>query len=149
MNAGGRLAPGRERAATGGGAGERGSASVVVGAVMGVLVVLAIGVADVARVLGALAQAQTAADAAALAAVQEQAIPSGLGPEVLAAEYAAHNGAELASCVCEAGAFESAVTVRVAVGPLFLLPDDRVVLGRARAVVDLPGASAPPAPTGP
>jgi len=117
---------------------DRGSASVVVAAVMAALVTLAMGAADVARVLGAAADAQTAADAAALAAVHEQAIPSGVEPSDLAAEYSARNGAELTACECDAGAFESLVSVRVPVGPLFLFPDDRVVVGEARAVVDLP-----------
>ena len=101
---------------------DRGSASVVVAAVMAALVTLAMG----------------AADAAALAAVHEQAIPSGVEPSDLAAEYSARNGAELTACECDAGAFESLVSVRVPVGPLFLFPDDRVVVGEARAVVDLP-----------
>lgn len=127
---------------------QRGSASIVVAAVIAVLAVLALGVADVARVLDAAAHAQTAADAAALAAVHEQAIPSGLVPEELAAEYAARNGAELATCDCEAGAFWSSVAVRVPVGPLFLLPDDRLVLGEARAVVDLPTAAGTVVPAG-
>lgn len=118
--------------------GQRGSASVVVAAVMAVLVAFAMGSADLARVLVAAARAQTAADAAALAAVQEQALDSGLVPGELAAEYAARNGAELTSCACEAGAFETVVSVRVPVGPLLLFPDDRVVVAEARAVVDLP-----------
>lgn len=119
---------------------ERGSASLVVAAVMVVLVALAMGAADVARVLAAASAAQTAADAAALAAVHEQAIPSDLEPVDLAGEYAARNDAELAACSCDADAFESRVTVRVPVGPLFLFPDDRVVVAEARAVVDLPPA---------
>lgn len=118
--------------------GERGSASVVVAAVLAALVTLAMGAADVARVLRAAADAQTAADAAALAAVHEQAIPSGLEPSGLAAEYAARNGAELTACVCDIGAFESLVSVRVPVGALFLFPDDRVATAQARAVVDFP-----------
>lgn len=119
--------------------GERGSASVVVAGVLAALLVLAMGAADIARVLAATAAAQTAADAAALAAVQEQALPGALEPAELAAEYAARNGAELMVCECEAGAFESRVSVRIPVGSLLLFPDDRAVLAEARAVVDLPG----------
>lgn len=123
--------------------GERGSTSVVAAAVMGVLAVLTMGAADVARVLDAAAMAQAAADVAALAAAQEQAIPSGLDPGELAAEFAARNGAELAGCACEAGGFESSVTVRAPVGPLLLFSDDRWVVAEARAVVDLPPVEGP------
>lgn len=118
--------------------GQRGSASVVVAGVLVALLVLAMGAADVARVLSAAAAAQSAADAAALAAAQEQAVPGDLEPAEVAAEYAARNGAELTGCDCEAGAFGSRVGVRIAVGPLLLFPDDRVVLAEALAVVDLP-----------
>ncbi len=118
--------------------GQRGSASVVVAGVLASLLVLAMGAADVVRVLAARSAAQTAADAAALAAVQEQALPGGLEPAGLAAEYAARNGATLVACECEPGAFESTVSVRVPVGPLLLFPDDRAASAQARAVVDLP-----------
>jgi DNA topoisomerase-1 len=118
--------------------GERGSASVVVAAIVGVLVMLALGVADVARVLGAAAEAQTAADAAALAVAQELAFPAGVEPADVAREYAERNGAAIAGCQCDAGTFEAVVTVRVDVGPLLLFADDRATLATARAVVDLP-----------
>ncbi|HZD17134.1 MAG TPA: pilus assembly protein TadG-related protein [Actinomycetota bacterium] len=117
---------------------QRGSVSLVVATVMATLVAFTMGAADLARVLNAAARAQTAADTAALAAVQEQAVPSGLAPVDVATEYAARNGAELLACACEADAFGTEVTVRVPVGPLLLFPDDRVVVARARAVVDLP-----------
>ena len=95
---------------------------------------------DVARVLAAASRAQTAADAAALASAQEQAVPSGIEPEDVAAEYAGRNGATLLSCACELGAFESEVAVRVPVGDLLLFGGGRVAEARARAVVDLPSA---------
>jgi Flp pilus assembly protein TadG len=117
---------------------ERGSVSIVVAAILAAVVVLSLGAADVARVLTAAATAQTAADAAALAAVQELAVPSGLEPEDLAREYAARNEAVLVSCACAKETFEAVVTVRAAVGPLLLFADDRAVQARARAVVDLP-----------
>ncbi len=118
---------------------EEGSTSVVVAAIVAMVVVLALGAADVARVLAAAGRAQTAADAAALAAAQELAIPSGLTPESVAAEYATRNGAALLDCVCAAGSFEANVKVRVDVGDLFLFDDDRAVVAEARAVVEMAG----------
>jgi Flp pilus assembly protein TadG len=103
------------------------------------LVVLSMGAADVARVLHAASTAQTAADAAALAAAQALAIEEeGPTPPDLASEYAARNGAALEACECEPGTFVATVSVRMAVGDLFLVGDDRTVLARARAGVDLP-----------
>jgi secretion/DNA translocation related TadE-like protein len=118
---------------------ERGSVSIVVVALMAVALVLAMGAADLARVLTGAARAQTAADAAALAAAQELAVgSSGSAPGDLAAEYAGRNDAVLTACSCDAGGTEAVVTVTVQVGALLLAPDDRVVTARARAVVDVP-----------
>jgi secretion/DNA translocation related TadE-like protein len=119
--------------------GEHGSASLVVAAVVGALLVLALGSADLARVLTAAANAQTAADAAALASAQELALPGELEPSDVAREYAERNGARMIECECERDTFDAVVTVRVAVGPLLLFLDDRAVEATARAVVDLPG----------
>ncbi len=121
-----------------GGPSERGSVSVLVAAIVGALVVVALGAADLARVLTVAASAQTAADAAALASAQELALSGELDPADVAREYAERNGAELVSCDCPSGTFEAVVTVREAVGPLLLFADDRVVEASARAVVDLP-----------
>jgi secretion/DNA translocation related TadE-like protein len=117
---------------------ERGSVSVLVAAIIAVVVVLALGTADVARVLTVAASAQTAADVSALAAVQELAMPSGRVPAEVAGEYAGRNGASLVSCECPVESFEAVVTVRIPVGPLLLFGDDRLVEAVARAVVDLP-----------
>jgi secretion/DNA translocation related TadE-like protein len=118
---------------------ERGSVSLLVAGVVAALVVLSMGAADVARVLYAASTAQTAADAAALAAAQALAIEEeGPTPRDLASEYAARNGAALDACECEPGTFVATVSVRMAVGDLFLVGDDRTVLARARAGVDLP-----------
>jgi secretion/DNA translocation related TadE-like protein len=106
---------------------EAGSASIVVAAIAAVLVVLALGAADVARVLVAAAEAQTAADAAALAVAQELALPGELEPADVAREYAARNGATVVACECERETFEAVVTVRAPVGPLLLFADDRAV----------------------
>jgi Flp pilus assembly protein TadG len=102
------------------------------------MLVLSLGAADLARVLVASARAQTAADAAALAAAQELAVPSEVDPSDAAAEYASRNDAVLVACSCPDGGSEATVEVRVAVGPLLLFADDRIVRGAARAVVDLP-----------
>jgi secretion/DNA translocation related TadE-like protein len=121
------------------GRGEQGSVSIVAAGLMVVALVMAMGAADLARVLTAAARAQTAADAAALAAAQELALgSSGSGPADLAAEYADRNGAELTACSCEAGSTEATVGVRVEVGSLLLLPGSRVVTARARAVLQVP-----------
>ena len=103
----------------------------------GVLVlacVLTLVAVDVGRALVSRAHAQTAADAAALAAAQELAIPSGQRPTDAAAEFAADNGAALVSCRCEPGSTEAIVEVSVPVHLVFL-GGDRTVAGLARAVV--------------
>ena len=101
---------------------------------------MTMGVADVATVLAARSSARTAADAAALAAAQELAFPTGADPAALAETYATGNGATLTSCACAAGGLDAVVEVGAPVGGLLLFPDDRVVVARARAVVDPPGA---------
>ena len=118
---------------------ERGSVSIVVAAVVAALVVLAMGASDLARVLVVAARAQTAADAAALAAAQELAVPTDTEPVDSATAFAASNGATLVSCDCGSGTFTAEVTVRAPVGNLLLFDDDRVVQAEAVAVVDLPG----------
>jgi Flp pilus assembly protein TadG len=110
----------------------------VVAAIVGSLVVLALGAADLARVLTVAAAAQTAADSAALAAAQELAMPGELDPSDVAREYAARNDAVVVVCACDVGTFEAVVTVRADIGPLLLFADDRAVEAIARAVVDLP-----------
>ena len=80
---------------------ERGSVSIVVAAIVLLALVLSVGVADVARVLVARSHARTAADAAALAAAQELALPSGATPADVAADYAERNDAILDDCVCD------------------------------------------------
>jgi secretion/DNA translocation related TadE-like protein len=117
---------------------ERASVSIVAAGAMVIALVLAMGTADVAKVLIAQTRAQTAADAAALAAAQELALPEGRTPTDVAAEYASRDGASLSSCTCEVGSFEAVVEVALAVGPLLLFDDDRAVTAKARAVVDPP-----------
>jgi DNA topoisomerase-1 len=117
---------------------ERGSISVVVVAGAAVVLVLTMGVADVARALTAAIRARAAADAAALAAAQELAFPSGSTPAEVASDYAEANGGRLETCTCAPGTFTAEVEVAVSVGAMFLSADDRVATARARAVVDLP-----------
>ena len=115
---------------------EGGSVSIVVAALVAMVLVLGLGAADLAKALVAVSRAQSAADAAALAAVQELALPSGIEPADAAAEYATRNGAELIECRCAVGTLEATVQVRVPVGYLSTLGGDRTVEARARAVVD-------------
>lgn len=122
---------------------ERGSVSIVVAAVILLALVLSIGVADVARVLVARSHARTAADAAALAAAQELALPSGADPAAVAAAYAERNDAILSDCICAAGTSDATVTVSIAVDGFLLVTGSRTVVARARAVVEMPSASAP------
>jgi secretion/DNA translocation related TadE-like protein len=117
---------------------QRGSVSVLLAAGIVVVLVLVLGVSDLGRVLIARSKARTAADAAALAAADELALPTGADPAALAAEYAARNGADLTACTCAVGTFVADVMVQVTTGDLLLFPGARVVVARARAVVDLP-----------
>lgn len=115
---------------------EAGSVSVVAAAILLATMVLALGAADLARVLIAASTAQTAADAGALAAAQSLAFPGDPDPAVVAADLVVRNGGRLRSCVCEPGTFEARVEVEVLVGRLFLSPDDLAVGAEARAVVE-------------
>ena len=86
---------------------EAGSVTVLAASVLflaGVLVLVAV---DLLRVVQARARAQTAADAAALAAAQEIAVPAGRTPAEVAAEYAERNGGTLVSCDCAPNAREA------------------------------------------
>ena len=117
---------------------ERGSITVVAAAVIAVIVVTTMGVADVGKALVARAHAQQAADAAALAAAQELALPTGRVPAEVAGDLAARNGATLTACTCASTATGAVVEVRVAVGSLLLVPGALSATATARAVVDLP-----------
>jgi Flp pilus assembly protein TadG len=108
---------------------------VVAAGILVVAGVLCLASVDLLRAVQAQGRGQSAADAAALAAAQELAIPSGdWTPADAAAAYAAANGAELVSCTCEAGSSEAVVEIRLAV-PLVFVGPDRTVTARARAVV--------------
>jgi secretion/DNA translocation related TadE-like protein len=124
---------------------ERGSVSIVVAAIVLVVLVLSVGLVDVARVLVARSHARTAADAAALAVAQELALPSGAEPADVAAAYAERNHAILNDCVCVAGTTDATVTVSIVVDGFLLVTGERTVTARARAVVEMP--SEPPLDT--
>ena len=81
---------------------ERGSAAVLLLAVAGLVLVLALGVADAGIALGARLQTAAAADAAALAAAPVTFRPFGAtgGPAAEAGRLARANGAVLTKCSC-------------------------------------------------
>jgi secretion/DNA translocation related TadE-like protein len=117
---------------------ERGSASVVMAATLAFAAILASFSADLARATEARSRAQTAADAAALAAAQELLRPLHPSPVDIAAEYAERHDATLVSCECEPGATEAVATVEVSVS---LLGQTRTVRASARAVLAAPPGS--------
>jgi secretion/DNA translocation related TadE-like protein len=92
---------------------ERGSASIVLAALVAVLVMVAGGLAGVGRLVAAHVQATTAADAAALAAAPLTFL--GGEPAAEAADYAAGNGFRLVGCDCgyDPGFHVREVTVEV------------------------------------
>jgi secretion/DNA translocation related TadE-like protein len=89
---------------------------------------------DLGRAVMARARAQTAADAAALAAAQEIALPAGAQPVDVARRFARENGATLTSCSCDSGSTEAVVVVKLSVAFIMLGPD-RTVVAQARAVI--------------
>ncbi|HSM01603.1 MAG TPA: Rv3654c family TadE-like protein [Acidimicrobiia bacterium] len=82
---------------------DRGSASLALIGVMGLVLVLAVGLAAVGAYLRARVEASTAADAAALAAAPITFLPFGSkGPPVdEAIRFARLNGARVVLCMCE------------------------------------------------
>jgi secretion/DNA translocation related TadE-like protein len=119
---------------------ERGSVTIVMAAVLMVGCVLVLVSVDLLRVLQAKAEAQTAADAAALAAAQEIAMPTGRTPQQAAGDYAGRNGGTLVACACAPGTTQATVAVRI-VTSLVFLGGRRTVLQRARAVIGPSAAS--------
>ncbi len=119
------------------GPGESGSVSIVAAAMTLLACILCLAAVDVGRAVGATGRAQTAADAAALAAAKAIAVPEGEEPAVAAARLAAANGAELEACTCDSGSSEATVVVRLT-ATFVLLGPDRPVTARARAVIGSP-----------
>lgn len=114
---------------------ERGSVSVVLAVLLALGTLAASLAVGVARSATETARVQAAADAVALAAAQEQYLPSGVAPAEAAADYAARNGVRLVSCDCPVGGRSSVVVVASEVAVLGRVRDVRRA---ARAVVDPP-----------
>ncbi len=119
---------------------ERGSVTVLTVTILLFGAILALVFVDLLRALESKARAQTAADAAALAAAQELARPTGAKPSEMAAHYARRNGATLIECRCDADTSSAVVAVEVPVDVLFLSAA-RDARGRAKAVVERSGAA--------
>lgn len=115
--------------------GQRGSASLIVASTIGLAAILSALSADLARVAVARTRAQTAADAAALAAAQELIVPSAMTPAEVARDYAEWNSAEVTECRCHPGADEVIVAVQTEIALPFL-GGERRVGAQARAVVE-------------
>ena len=100
--------------------------TILVGATS-VLLALLVSVVSVqtGRASAVRVRAQSAADAAALAAVAESGPYGGGDPEIAATEYSRLNGARLVACACSSGA--TAMQVEVMIGE---------VSARARAVIE-------------
>ena len=111
---------------------------MIIGGVVAIMIVLTLGAADLGTALIARERAHAAADAAALAAAQELAMPSGSLPQIQAADYASRNGASLLSCACEVGAQEALVSVSVTIRASLPVP------GHARRGVAVEGGRRPP-----
>jgi len=96
---------------------ERGGVTIVAVTLALILCMGALGAADLGAMLHARAKAQSAADAAALAAVTEQApiLGRGTDPEQAARDEARRNGAVLTRCDCAVG--RTTATVEVTVTP--------------------------------
>ncbi|MGH2811320.1 MAG: Rv3654c family TadE-like protein [Actinomycetota bacterium] len=117
---------------------ERGSAAVSLLGLTAVVMALILGLADLTAFLLARANAQTAADAAALAAAGEMIPGPGGRPEAQASRFAGANGARLVECLC--GRSKRSALVKVAVPVRFLVVralGTEEVFARARAEVDL------------
>lgn len=94
---------------------ERGSVSILVAAGALLLSLSSLAIADIGSMLVARGRAQAAADAAALAAVAQQApiLDQGRDPEGAARDVAERNGVLLLSCSCEVGMTDATVEVEL------------------------------------
>ena len=124
---------------------DRGSVTIVMLAAIAIAAGLMLGIARVGGAAVLRARADTAADAAALAAADALASGGGAPQAVSAAVATARaNGARLVDCDCFGTHAEVVVAVRPS--PALHLPHD--VLGRARADVDESGAFSARRPPG-
>jgi len=118
---------------------DRGAVTIVAVTCTLILCLGALGAADLGSMLHARARAQSAADAAALAAVTEQAPILGRGnaPEQAARDEADRNGAVLMRCDCSVGGTTATVEVMVTPKLTFLSGwFGRRVRATARAALD-------------
>ena len=92
---------------------ENGSISILIAVGASLMTLFALAAADLGSMIVTRSRAQAAADAAALAAVVQQAPILGQGedPEGAARDTAERNGASLVSCECVVGTTEATVTV--------------------------------------
>jgi secretion/DNA translocation related TadE-like protein len=116
--------------------GERGAATLIALSLSALVVITAVVMANLGALAAARAQAQTAADLAALAAVT----PAGGGPAAArAGEIAAANGARITQCRCQPLEATVAVRRRVLLVPFGLAVEVRAY---ARAVLAGPETAA-------
>lgn len=128
----------RSRLGASRGIAEDGNASLAVIGGVAFVMALSLLVADLTSILIARAQAQTAADAAALAAAAETLPGSRGSPQSEASRFATANGATLVACQCSLGRDDAIVEVEVGVRFLVLDSLGKVTVGaRARAESDL------------
>jgi secretion/DNA translocation related TadE-like protein len=114
---------------------ERGNVSLIALAGVGLALVLCLGVARVGSAVVVKSRADSAADAAALAAADQLALGHGITDVLDAARAAAaDNHARLVSCWCSDGVAEVTVEMTAAIGTAH---------GHARAEVDLSRQSRP------
>lgn len=122
---------------------DEGNASVGVLSLAAVVMVLTLSLVDLGIYLLGRSRAQTAADAAALAAAGELVPGFGRDPAALAARFARLNGGALESCDCRRGAREASVSVSVPVRlTLLRLTGVRNAFAVAKADVQLSRRSA-------
>lgn len=118
---------------------EDGNAAIALVGGMAVVMVMLIGLSDLATFFLARTRAQTAADAAALAAAAELLPGVGTAPAEQARRFAGANGARLLTCDCRPGAGAAEVTVSVPVSlSVGGLTGGSVVRARSRAEISDP-----------
>jgi secretion/DNA translocation related TadE-like protein len=114
-----------------------GTASVLMIALLALAGFACLATADAANVLLARARAQSAADAAALAAAAAQWKLDGTDePSAVAADVAESNGAALESCACDVRAVSATVVVSVGTRVKMLGSARRTVTASATAAFD-------------
>ena len=118
---------------------DQGNASIALVGGVAIVMILTVGLSDLAVFFLARTRAQTAADSAALAAAAELIPGLGSQPAAKAEEYATANGARLIACRCAPGSGVAEVLVSV---PVTLTSSGfsgvREVVARAKAEVTSP-----------